>query len=128
MVMTTTMLRTDHPVPTTTSGVDDLRPLLYDALSVASDDSADSFDGGTTKGRTILALAKVAREAAGALGADPGIAVLAGPGVVVVRELAAAVRLLDRAAASDHGARDLDGLLATAKGLHAQLHEAVPSR
>jgi hypothetical protein len=127
MVMTTTMLHTDSTTPTTTSGVDDLRALMYDALSVADDDFPDAFDGGTTQGRTLLALARLARQAAGALGADPGIAILAGPGPVVVRELAAAVRLLDRAAASGRTG-DLDGLLATAKGLHAQLHEAVPSR
>jgi hypothetical protein len=126
--MTTTMLRTDSPIRTTTSGGDDLRALMHEALSVAADDSSDSFDGGTTTGRTLLALAALARQAAGALGADPGITVLAGPGVVVVRELAAAVRLLDRAVASDRGAGDLDGLLATAKGLHAQLHEAAMTR
>ena len=122
--MTTTMLRTDS----TTSGLEDLRALLYDALSVAEDDFPDSFDGGTTKGRTLLALAALARQAAGALGADPGITVLAGPGPVVVRELAAGIRLLDRAAASDRGAGDLAGFLPTAKALHAQLHEAVPIR
>ena len=118
----TTMLRTD----TTTSGLDDLRALLYDALAVAEDDFPDSFDGGTTKGRTLLALASLARQAAGALGADPGITVLAGPGPVVVRELASAIRLLDRAA--DSGAGDLAGFLPTAKALHARLHEAVPVR
>ena len=123
----TTMLRTDSPTRTT-SGLDDLRALLYDALSVAEDDFPDAFDGGTTKGRTLLKLGALARQAAGALGADPGITVLAGPGPVVVRELAAAVRLLDRAAASDRGAGEIDGLLPTAKALHAQLHEAVPIR
>ena len=120
----TTMLRRDSQ----TSGHDDLRSLLYDALSVAEDDFPDTFDGGTTNGRTLLALAALARQAVGALGGDPGITVLAGPGPVVVRELASAIRLLDRAAASDRGAGDLDGLLATAKGLHARLHEAVPTR
>jgi hypothetical protein len=122
--MTTTMLRTDNK----TSGLEDLRALLYDALSVAEDDFPDSFDGGTTKGRTLLALAALARQAAGAVGADPGITVLAGPGPVVVRELAAAIRRLDRAAASDRGAGDLAGFLPTAKALHAQLHEGVPTR
>jgi hypothetical protein len=121
--MTTTMLST----ASRTSGLDDLRALMYDALSVADDDFPDAFDGGTRQGRLLLALARVARQAAGALGADPGITVLAGPGPVVVRDFAAAVRLLDRAASgSDTG--DLDGLLATAKSLHAQLHEVVPTR
>ena len=123
---TTTLHRTD--TTTRTSTTDDLRALLDDALSVVDDDPSDSYDGGSAMGRTLLALAALARQAAGALGADPGITVLAGPGVVVVRDFAAAVRLLDRAAASGRGAGDLDGLLATAKALHAQLHEAAPSR
>ena len=122
----TTMLRTDSTTRTT-SALDDLRNLMYDALSVADDDYPDAFDGGTTKGRTLLALAALARQAAGTLGTDPGITVLAGPGPVVVRELAAAIRLLDRAAA-DRGTGDLAGFLPTAKALHARLHETVPTR
>jgi hypothetical protein len=120
----TTMLRTDS----TTSGLDDLRALLDDALSLAADDFPDSFDGGTTNGRTLLAIAALARRAAGALGADPGITVLAGPGPVVVRELAAAARLLDRAVASGRGTGDLDGLRADVKGLHARLLAAPVRR
>ena len=120
----TTMLRTDS----TTSGLDDLRALMYDALSVAEDDFPDAFDGGTTNGRTLLALAALARQAAGALGAHPGITVLAGPGPVVVRELAAAIRLLDRAATSPSGAEELDGILPTAKALHARLRSRSPRR
>ena len=92
VAMTTTMQHTD--TATRTSSADALRDLMHDALSVAADDTAVSFDGGTVAGRTLLALAAVARQAAKALGADPGITVLAGPGVVVVREFAAAVRLL----------------------------------
>jgi hypothetical protein len=120
----TTMLRTDS----TTSGLDDLRALMYDALSVAEDDFPDAFDGGTTKGRTLLALAALARQAVGALGSDPGITVLAGSGPVVVRELASAIRLLDRAADSARAAGDLAGFLPAANALHARLHEAVPTR
>jgi hypothetical protein len=121
--MTTTTLRTDS----STTGLDDLRALMYDALSVAEDDFPDAFDGGTTNGRTLLALAALARRAVGALGGDPGITVLAGPGPVVVRELAAAVRLLDRAV-TERGSGDLDGFLPAAKALHARLHDAVPTR
>ena len=121
--MTTTMFHTDSTIRTT-SAIDDIRALLHEALAVAADDSADLYDGGTTTGKTLLALAALARRAAGALGADPGITVLAGPGVVVVREVAAAVRLLDQAADSGRDG-DLDGLRVTAKGLHARLHEVV---
>jgi hypothetical protein len=119
---TTTILRPD--TATRSSSADALRDLMHDALSVAADDAADTFDGGTVTGRTLLAMAAVARQAARALGADPGITVLAGPGVVVVREFAAAVRLLDSVADSGNEGY-LDGLLAMAKGLHAQLHDAV---
>jgi hypothetical protein len=76
---------------------------------VAGEDP-DSFDARTTDGRALLALAALARQAAGALGADAGTTVASGPGVVVVREFAAAVRVLDRAA----GVADVDGFLATA--------------
>jgi hypothetical protein len=124
--MTTTMPRTE----TTTRTPDALNALMQDALAVAAVDdtnatNTDPFDGGRTAGRTLLALAALARQAAGALGADPGITVKAGPGVVVVREFAAAVRLLDRASAEADGSGSIDGLLGTAKALHAQLHEAV---
>ena len=119
----TTMIRTENTI----SGLEDLRAVMYDALSVAEDDFPDAFDGGTTSGRTLLALAALARQAVGALGGDPGITVLAGPGPVVVRELASAVRLLDRAA-TDHSRADLGGFLPTAKALHARLHQDVPSR
>src|SRR4051812_37148031 len=105
---TTTILRPD--TTTRTSSADALRELMHDALSVAADDAV-SFDGGTVPGRTLLALSAVARQAVRALGADPGIMVLSGPGVVVVRDFVAAVRLLDSAAeTSDQG--NLDGLLA----------------
>jgi hypothetical protein len=122
--MTTTMLRTDSTTRTASSTVL-LRELMHDALSLAADDAADSFDSRTTTGRTLLSLAAVARQAAGALGAEPGIPVTTAPGVVVVRELAAAVRLLDRAGSPDAGSGDVDGHLAAAKALHAQLHEAL---
>jgi hypothetical protein len=120
--MTTTIFSPE--TTTRTSSADALRALLDDALSVAADDAGDSFEGGTVAGRTLLAMAAVARQAAGALGADPGISILAAPGVVVVREFAAAVRLFDSVAdKADEG--NLDGLLAMAKGLHAQLFDAV---
>jgi hypothetical protein len=124
MAMTTTMIHSDDTTRTA-SGADILRGLMRDALSVAADDAADSFHSRTATGRALLSLAAVARQAAGALGAEPGIPVASGPGVVVVREFAAAVRLLDQAASTHAERADVDGFLATAKGLHAQLHDAV---
>ncbi|WP_448625162.1 hypothetical protein [Geodermatophilus sp. URMC 64] len=122
--MTTTLVRTDSTTRTP-SGAELLRELMHDALTVAADDAAESFDSRTATGRTLLSLAAVAREAAGALGTEPGMPLTSAPGVVVVRELAAAVRLLDRAGTPDAEAGAVDGLLPAAKALHAQLHEAL---
>src|SRR4051794_41744720 len=94
--MTTTMLRSETTTHTT-SGAVLLRDLMHDALAVAADDDAESFDSRTPTGRVLLLLATLARQAAGAFGVEAGIPLAAGPGVVVVREFAAAVRLLDEA-------------------------------
>ena len=92
----TTMLQTGT---TRTSATDALRLLLDDVLlSVGADDDADRYSSRTPAGRTLLALATLARRAAGALGTDPGVALTGGPGIVVQRELASAARLLDEAA------------------------------
>ncbi|HLM05180.1 MAG TPA: hypothetical protein VK402_08355 [Blastococcus sp.] len=110
---------------TRTSAADALSVLMNDALSVAAGEEDDAFSSDTAAGRTLLALAGLAREAAGRLGADPGAALGAGPGVVVVREFAAAVRLLEQAR---DGLGDVDRLLAPAQALRVRLHEAVPRR
>src|SRR4051794_40603328 len=120
--MTTTMLRRET---TTRTASADLRKLMHDALDVAADDAANSFDSRTPAGRALLSLATLARQAAGALGAEPGTTLAGGPGVVVVREFTAAVRRLDRAASRSGESADVDGFLATAKGMHARLHDAV---
>jgi hypothetical protein len=121
--MTTTMPRRPMPrseTATRTAGL--LGEVLHDALDVAADGDADSFDSRTPSGRALVSLATLARQAAGALGDEPGIPVAGGPGVVVVREFAAAVRLFDRALAHSPESADVDGMLATAKGLQARLH------
>lgn len=118
--MTTTMLPTGT---TRTSATDVLRLLLDDVLlTVAADDAADRYSSRTSAGRTLLALATLARRAAGALGADPGVALTGGPGIVVQRELASAARLLDEAADGAQAAPwEIDDLLDTAQRLRAQL-------
>jgi hypothetical protein len=118
--MTTTMLETGT---TRTSATDALRLLLDDVLlSVGADDAPDRYSSRTPAGRTLLALAVLARRAAGALGADPGVALTGGPGVVVQRELAAAVRLLDEAAETARGESwEIDGLLVVAQQLRETL-------
>jgi hypothetical protein len=122
--MTTTMLETGT---TRTSATDDLRLLLDDVLlSVAVDDDADRYSSRSPGGRTLLALATLARRAAGALGADPGVALTGGPGIVVQRELASAARLLDESAEAAQGQSwEIDDLLVTAQGLRAQLTETL---
>jgi hypothetical protein len=136
--MTTTMLHPDTTwtpttwtpttwTPTTwTPTTDVLRSLLDDALDIAGDDAGVDHSSRTPAGRTLLDLAALARRAAGALGADPGVVLTAGPGVVVQRELAAATRLLaGAAAAADGESQDVAELLAPAQQLYAQLLGSV---
>ena len=121
--MTTTILRTGT---TRTPTTDVLRVLIDDALYLAADDAADRYSSRTSAGRTLLSLAALARRAAGALGVEGGVALTAGPGIVVQRELAAAARLLDEAAeAADGESREVAGLLVPAQRLLAHLLETV---
>jgi 16S rRNA C1402 (ribose-2'-O) methylase RsmI len=77
---------------------DDLRARIDDALSAAGqDDAVERWSSHTDAGRELLFLAAQARRAAATLGADSGLPLVAGPGVVVLRELAAAAHLLDEA-------------------------------
>ena len=107
--MTTTFLPSISRTPST----DVLRVLVDEALSAAAtDDAADTYSSNRPEGRALLALAGLARRAAGALGADPGVALSSGPGIVVQRELAAAARLLDEAAeAADREPEEIADLL-----------------
>lgn len=122
--MTTTMLQTGTDRTTAT---DALRHLLDDVLlSVGADDDAARYASRTPAGRTLLALATLARRAAGALGADPGVALTGGPGIVVQRELAAAARLLDDAGdAAPAEPWEIDDLLVAAQRLQAHLVETL---
>ncbi|MGY1804254.1 hypothetical protein ACI78T_13340 [Blastococcus sp. SYSU D00922] len=92
--MTTTAL------PTTPS-TDDLRALIDDVLSTAAlDDAVERYASTTPAGRRLLSLAAQARRTAARLGTDGGAPLVAGPGVVVLRELSAAAHLLDEAVAT----------------------------
>jgi hypothetical protein len=129
--MTTTMLETRT---IRTGATDGFRVVLDDVLqTVGADDAVDRYSSRTPAGRTLLALATLARRAAGALGADPGVALTSGPGIVVERELASAARLLDEAAGAGRGESwEIDDLLVSAERLQAQLGETLaataPSR
>jgi hypothetical protein len=120
---------TRQPDVTIPDGVDLLLGLLDDALLTIAETDPELLHTGTPAGRQLSALAAVARQATGRLGADPGVALTHGPGVVVVRDLVAARRRLGRASAGSHAAGDdsTTSLTATAKGLHARLLEAVTS-
>ncbi|TFV68231.1 UNVERIFIED_ORG: hypothetical protein E4P37_00655 [Bacillus sp. AZ43] len=121
--MTATLLHTGTPA---TPATDVLRVLLDDALAVADDDASDRYSSRTPAGRALLSLAALARRAAGTLGAEPGVALASGPGVVVQRELAAATRLLDDAVeAVDSESPEVAELLPTARRLHDHLLEAL---
>jgi hypothetical protein len=121
--MTTMLL---HPGTTSTPSTDVLRVLLDEALFMVSDDAADRYSSRTPAGRALLSLAALARRAAGALGADPGVPLASGPGIVVQRELAAAAHLLDEAVeAADGESPEIADLLALAQQLHAHLLEAL---
>jgi hypothetical protein len=92
--MTTLMLRSE----TRTASTDLLRDVLHTTLDRVAGEDPDAYDSRTADGQELLSLAALARRTARALGADAGTTVASGPGVVVVREFAAAVRLLDQAA------------------------------
>ena len=118
--MTTTMLDTGT---TRTSATDALRLLLDDVLlSVADDDDTDRYSSRRPEGRALLSLATLARRAALAIGAEPGIALSDAAGVVVLRELAAAARLLDEAAeATPTDSWEVADLLVRGERLRAEL-------
>jgi hypothetical protein len=119
-----TMLETST---TRTSATHALRLLLDDVLLiVGADDAAERYSSRTPAGRTLLALATLARRAAGALGADPGVALTGGPGIVVQRELVSAARLLGETAEAAHSeSGEIDDLLVTAQRLRARLEETL---
>lgn len=96
----TTISHTREALRTVATDPDIVRALTHDALAMAATENPDRFAGDTPAGRALLSIAARARQAAASLGADAGSPLTAGPGIVVVRELAAAVRLLDRAVAA----------------------------
>jgi len=118
--MTTTLL---HTATTRTSATDALRLLVDEVLvSVAADDDARRYSGGTPAGRALLSLAMLTRRAAAALAAESGGTLDSAPGIVVRRELAVAARLLGEAAEAAHGESwQIADLLVRAERLQAGL-------
>jgi hypothetical protein len=115
--------------PATTAGLDELLGALDDAIDLIAQVDDLALHTGTAAGRALAQLAGLARAVAALLGQDVGRPLTHGPGVVVVRDLVAAARLLQRAvAASRDTAAVPAGVAATAEGLHAQLLEAMTTR
>lgn len=127
--MTTILTRTETSAPATTGAVDLLLDVLADALAACEDHDLDVLHSRTAAGTALTSLAAIARRAVAALGGDPGVHLTDGPGVVVVRDLVSATRVLARTAA--HQPTDdrlLGNLPAAAKGVHAALRESMTTR
>lgn len=127
--MTTTILTEIAVEFRTPTATERLLALLTDALSACEEQDLDLLHGRSRAGSALMSLSAVARRAAAALGAGAGVHLTDGPGVVVVRDLVAATRLLARTA--DRRATDdvpeVQDLLAVAKGVHATLLETMTS-
>ena len=126
--MTITIDRTGSISGTTAAGTDSLLALLHESLSAIEERDPDLLHSWTAPGQALVHLAALARQATAALGAEPGTCLTDGPGVVVVRDLVSATRLLTRAGTrgvSTDGETEVSRLVASAKGMHAALLEAM---
>jgi len=105
--VTITMNRIEpQPLQAGRSDMRGVLDILYDALGAVSELDPDLLHSHTSAGQAVVALAGAARASAAALGAEPGDALRSAPGVVVVRDLVAAVSLLELAASRRGGPSD----------------------
>lgn len=126
--MTTTLAPTPITSSPVVTGTDTLLDLLHDSLSAIEEQDPDSLHSTSAAGRALVSLSSIARQAAGALGSESGVCLADAAGVVVVRDLVSATRLLSRAASRGaSGDRDaqVSRLVPPAKGMHATLLEAM---
>jgi hypothetical protein len=125
--MTSTLDRTTAALAPVAVAVSEevLLPLLTEALDLAADRDDHELDATAPAGRVLVALSALARAAAADLGVEPGTTLTAGPGVVVVRDLASATRLLARTVAVGPAGADLTHLLAAACELRDRLLEVA---
>ena len=131
--MTTTITRTPltatAPTTGTTADAGTLLAVLDDALWAVAEEEPEVFDARTPAGTAATSLSAIARRAAAALGAEPGVHLTEGPGVVVVRDLVTATRLLARAV-EDAGIRsgtEFGELVTAARGVRATLRDVLTS-
>ncbi|MPZ63347.1 MAG: hypothetical protein GEU93_19100 [Propionibacteriales bacterium] len=105
--MTITMIRIEtQPLLAGRSDAGGVLGTLHDTLDAVSELDPDLLHSHTCAGHAVVTLAGAARAAAAALGTEPGTALREAPGVVVVRDLVAAVSLLELAASRRGGSSD----------------------
>jgi hypothetical protein len=105
--------------PTDSSDTDGVLDTLRDTLDTVAELDADLLHSDTSAGHALVTLAQAARSAAAALGAEPGTGLRAAPGVVVVRDLVAAVSALELAASRRSWPSDLRVLQEIARRVNA---------
>lgn len=128
--MTITLHRSEITAPAEQSSTARVLEVLRDALFACAEPDLDVFHSTTPAGRAVTSLAGLARSAVAALGTEPAPVLHDGPGVVVIRDLAHAVMLVEVAAGhTTDSARPpaLDGLAASIRVAHATLREAIRS-
>jgi hypothetical protein len=95
-----------QPLSVSTGEVDGLLGILHDTVDAVAELDPDLLHSHTSAGDAVLTLAGAARAAAEVLGSEPGVALRTAPGVVVVRDLVAAVSLLETASSRRIGGWD----------------------
>jgi hypothetical protein len=128
--MTISMSRIETPLPAGNSDADRVLGILHDTLYAVSELDPDLLSSHTSAGDAVVTLSGMARAAAAAMGTEPGTALRTAPGVVVVRDLVAAVSLLELAASRRGGPSDLRLLQQTrhrANTAYGQLLLSVPA-
>lgn len=128
--MTITMNRIETQPLAGNTEADGVLGTLHDTIDAVSELDPDLLHSHTSAGHAVVTLAGTARAAAEALGAAPGTALRAASGVVVVRDLVAAVSLLDLAASRRNGLSDpraLRQITDRANTAYARFLLAVPS-
>ncbi|NEE02980.1 hypothetical protein [Phytoactinopolyspora halotolerans] len=129
--MTITMSRIEtQPYPASNSDADGVLGTLHDTLDTVSELDPDLLHSDTLAGHAIVTLAGAARAAVTALGTASGTALREASGVVVVRDLVAAVSLLELAVSRRGGPSDpraLEQIARRANTAYGRLLLAAPS-
>lgn len=129
--MTITINRIEsRRLPADRNDVDGVLATLRDTVDAVSELDPDLLHSHTPVGHAVVTLAGVARAAAATLGADAGTPLRTASGVVVVRDLVAAVSLLELAASRPGASSDpraLQQITSRANTAHARLLLSAPA-